>query len=248
MSQKLVYSTVTTSNPMGTWFRTLPRQETEKMLLDAVQHAAQGLSSMVGQTIHVEGVQVKTMPLAQVSVYAGNPETEMVGIYLLIRGGLEGQSILLLSRPSAVRLVDLLLGASPEATPFSSEVGGHPMGDEPGQQPEIDWPGELERSVLAEIGNLMVSYFLNAVADSLGKERLLYPSPAAVMVDMLGALLDVIATPVAARSNELLVVSCDLRSENVFSQDTDGNGDSRTGVQMLFWILPQPTIRTTAII
>lgn len=248
MSQKFVYSTVTTSNPTGTWFHALPKPETEEMLRGAVQHAAHGLSGMVGQTIRVEAMQVKTVPLAQVSVHAGNPETEMVGIYLLIRGGLEGQAILLLSRPSALRLVNLLLGTSLGATPSPLAAGRDPMGDEPEQQPEIDWPDELERSTLAEIGNLMVSYFLNTVADSLGKERLLYPSPPAVMVDMLGAMLDVIATPVAARSNELLVVSCDLQAETTFIRNTDGNGDSGKGVQVLFWILPQPTMRTTAII
>jgi chemotaxis protein CheC len=133
----------------------------------------------------------------------------MIGVYLLIGGGLRGQAILILPLPSALNLVDLL------------------MGEPPGTATEL---GEMERSALGEVGNLIVSYFLSAVADLVGMPQLLRPSPPAVMVDMLGAILDVIITPVAAVRDDLLIV------------ETAFEGVQGT-VQARFWVLPDPALR-----
>jgi chemotaxis protein CheY-P-specific phosphatase CheC len=51
----------------------------------------------------------------------------MIGIYLLIRGGLQGQAILLLSPTDALHLIELLLNTAPGTVTL----------------------GELERSALA---------------------------------------------------------------------------------------------------
>jgi len=92
--------------------------------------------------------------------------------------------------------------------------------------------GEMERSALAEAGNLVVSYFLNAVATFLKKPRLLQPSPPTVMVDMLGAILDVVMTPVAVVSDDLMIV------EAAFTPGTSTNGGSDRAIQVHFWVLP----------
>jgi chemotaxis protein CheC len=130
----------------------------------------------------------------------------MVGIYLLMQGDLNGQAIMIFPLDSALNLADLLLDAPPgTATSL----------------------GELERSALAEVGNLTVSYFLNAMSALTGKP--LRPSPPAVMVDMLGAILDVVAVSAAATSDELLIVETML-------QEPDGD------VQGRFWVMPDPAI------
>jgi chemotaxis protein CheY-P-specific phosphatase CheC len=77
---------------------------------------------------------------------------------------------------------------------------------------------------------MAVSYFLNAVSGISKTPELLRPSPPAVMVDMLGAILDVIVTPVAAVRDDLLII------ETAFK---DGAG----AIQGRFWVLPDPTIR-----
>jgi chemotaxis protein CheC len=113
----------------------------------------------------------------------GDPESEMVGIYLLMKGDLSGQAILIFPLASALNLADALLDA-PLGT--SSSLG------------------DLECSALAEAGNLTVSYFLNAMAALTGIP--LRPSPPAVMVDMLGAILNVVITSLAATSDDLLMI------------------------------------------
>jgi chemotaxis protein CheC len=54
--------------------------------------------------------------------------------------------------------------------------------------------GEMEESALGELGNIVGSSFLNALADATGLTLL--PSPPSVMTDMAGALLDVITADI----------------------------------------------------
>jgi chemotaxis protein CheC len=132
----------------------------------------------------------------------GHPESEMVGVYFKMRGDLGGQAMLMLPLSSALNLADLL------------------MEEAPGTSTSL---GEVERSALAEAGHLMVAYFLNAMAVLTGKP--LRPSPPAVMVDMLGSILSVLATAVGVESNELMIIETIL-------QDVEGLVEAR------FWVLP----------
>jgi chemotaxis protein CheC len=168
----------------------------------ATQNAARGLSGMVGHSITTSAPRAKVVRFDDVSTYVGNPEAEMVGIYLLMEGDLSGQAILMLSLVSALNLADWLMD-----TPLGTSTN----------------LGNLERSALAEVGNLTVSYFLNAVAALTG--RPLRPSPPAVVVDMLGAILNVVITPMAAMNDDMLIIETVLR-------DSDGD------VQAYFWVLP----------
>jgi chemotaxis protein CheC len=169
---------------------------------------ARGLSDIAGRTISNDDPIVERVPVHQVSREAGDPEAQMVGIYLVMRGGLRGQALLILSVDSALNLVDLM------------------MGKEPGTATDF---GEMECSALAEVGNIAVSRFLAGVA-SLGEmPDVLYPSPPAVMVNMLGATLDVIVTPVAAVRDDLLIIDTAFK-------------DSRGVVEGRFWVLPDPSI------
>lgn len=172
------------------------------MMRVAVQNAARGLTAMVGRYIVPEDSKATMIRFDQVVAHFGDPETEAVGIYLLMQGALSGQIVLIMPLPSALNLADLLMGA--------------PLGT----TTALD---ELERSALAEVGNLAACYFLNAMASLTGK--LLQPSPPAVMVDMLGAILNVIVTPVAAVSDDLLIIETVLR-------------DAADSVVARFWVLP----------
>ncbi len=188
----------------GVWKELLLGERSQELLSAAMYHTARNLSEMVGRPIEIDVPKVERIPIYQVAEHAGGPETEMVGIYLLLDGDLCGQAVLMLSVPEALRLVDLLMG-EPEGTTMALE--------------------DLERSALAEIGNLTISGFLNAVAALTGVPG--RPSPPAVVVDMLGAILDVVATSVAAVSDELFIV------ETVFQEP------GRTTKARL-WVLPDP--------
>lgn len=124
---------------LASWLHETSGPEFSRAWQTAMRGAGRGLSAMLGHPICITPLWLGTVPLAQIAAHTGDPETEMVGIYMLIEGDLSGQAILTLSLTSALNLVGMLLD-----TP-------------PGTAARL---GQLERSALAEVGNLMVSYFL----------------------------------------------------------------------------------------
>ena len=191
------------------WKSLINGPRSEHRLRKVMWCVAGGLSELTGRFVSNDDPIVEKVPIAQVPARAGSPEAKMVGIYVVIGGGLRGQVILILPMTSALNLADLMM-------------------DEPlGTATDL---GLMERSVLSEVGNMAISYFLNSVASLDEMPDLLRPSPPAVMVDMLGAILNVIVTPVAAVRDDLLIIETAFR-------------DTRGAIQGRFWVLPDPAIR-----
>ncbi len=203
------------SASLAAWLSEIPEPKLEEVLHTAVASAARGLADFVGRPIHLSTFQVEAVPVARITRYAGDPEAGMVGIYLLLEGDLRGQAILIMPLDSARALASVLVDTLPDTANVL---------------------GDLERSALAEVGNVMVSYFLNAVAGFLRRPRPLYPSPPAVMVDMLGAILDVVAAPAATESDNLLIVACGLSMGRMESHQRVSMQQS--AMQVHFWVLP----------
>lgn len=85
--------------------------------------------------------------------------------------------------------------------------------------------GSMERSALGEVGNLTGTFFLNAVDELIGYGS--RPTPPAVMVDMVGSILDVVvATMGEVEQNVLLFKTSFI----VGNRETPAN----------FWIVPDP--------
>jgi chemotaxis protein CheC len=171
------------------------------MLHTAMESVACSLTDMIGQVIVNDAPKIKKVPVDQVSVCTNDSETTVVGIYLQMKSGLYGRVVLIMPLHFALNLVDLMTG-----TPG-------------GTANKLDTVGI---SALAEMGNLTLSYFLNAVADS--KSEMLHPSPPIVVVDMLSAILNTIVKPSAA-SDDLLVI------ETIFAS-------TAMNVEFCFLVLP----------
>ena len=134
----------------------------------AMKRVAQVLSDTVGQSIYHRALRTETVPIAKLSERIGDPKAKTVCVQLQIGGDARGQALLLLSWESALRLVDLLMG--------------EPLGTTPNV-------GFAERTALAEIGNLAVAHFGNALVAYLQQPRRLQPSSPNVLVDSLEAIL-----------------------------------------------------------
>ena len=186
------------------WASFVERDKVAGLLSAAMDHAAAGLSQMVGRPISIKIPSIQVVPIGQVAEHAGGAETEMVGVYLLIEGDVPAQAILMISQDDALHLVDLLMDI-PEGS--TTELG------------------ELEKSALGEVGNLTVSLFLNEIATLTGSSS--KPSPPAVMIDMLGAIVNVVTTPIAATADDLLILETEFRE------------DARV-VNVHFWVMPYP--------
>lgn len=173
------------------------------MANEGIHNAARGIAAMVGDTVTVSRPLVRQVPLTQIPNLLGSPEVETVGIYLRTSGEIAVQILLIVPYTYALELVDLMLGQSPNTTQKL---------------------GPLERSALAELGNLGGTFFLNAVASATGLSA--RPTPPAVMVDMVGAIVDILlSTPGTGDSEQVLMV-----------QATFSRGERQALVE--FWVVP----------
>ncbi|HHX43195.1 MAG TPA: CheY-P-specific phosphatase CheC [Chloroflexi bacterium] len=174
----------------------------ETLAQEGLESAAHGLSVFVGHEIRLTEPRVAILPITEVPSIMGGPETLAVGIYLAVDGDMDGHILLLLEQQAAAALVDLLMDNAPGTTTAL---------------------GPLERSALAEVGNLTGALFLNSVARMCGVSA--RPSPPAVLEDMVGAILDVIVVAVGAISEYIVAI------ETTFCRS-----DRR--VEALFWVIP----------
>jgi chemotaxis protein CheC len=163
---------------------------------------------MIGRPVKICRLRVKRVPIDQLTLDTANPEAETVGVYLLSGDDLPGQAILMLSLDDAMYMTDWLLEARPGTT---------------------NRLGDLEYSALAETGNLVLSAFLNAVAEFAGKPLRL--SPPAVTVDMLATILETAVASVATVTDELLIIETDFIN-------------LESSLLIRFWMLPDPAILT----
>lgn len=152
----------------------VPADALHDMVLQAARKAAAALSEMAGRTIVVESAELGWVPLAEISQIGGDPERQVVAVYLGVEGAAPGHILLALSESMAHDLVDMLLG-QPVGT--TRELG------------------DLEVSALAETGNVTGSFFLNALADN--GHLVLPPTPPVVIHEMCGAILDTLASDLA---------------------------------------------------
>ncbi|MBI5712388.1 MAG: chemotaxis protein CheC [Chloroflexi bacterium] len=180
----------------------------QNMARVGVTHAAEGFGGALGEKVIASHSQTELVPLPAIPTLLGGAENDAVGIYLQMQGALPGQMMLVLPHLKAFELADLVLGV--------------PVGT-------TQQLGSLERSALAEVGNMTGSFFLSAIASLTGLDT--RPSPPAVVVDMVGAIIDIIVATSGGTSDQVLVIrsafQCDGRE-----------------VQADFWVIPD-TVKTS---
>ena len=146
-------------------------------------NAIAGLSEMLGQAVQVQSLNPRRVPAGDLVDIIGARESVSVGVYLAVSGSGSGHMFLTFPPETAMELIDMV------------------MGEPPGTTLQLD---EMEESVMAEMGNIMGSFFLTALADATGLS--LSPSPPAVMMDMAGSILDVALISILEESDDALVV------------------------------------------
>jgi chemotaxis protein CheC len=159
-------------------------------------HAATSLSQMLGSTIEMSVPAIKVVDLSQLGQYMGEESAAMVAFEL--QGDIPhgGYILFYITRESAVRMTNTMLG-----------------------QTEINRPlSEMDESALLEVGNIMVSAFLDATAELLGFVML--PSPPALTIDMAHAAMQSLIAQMQEETNEVLLFSTELVCEE-FKVDSD---------------------------
>jgi chemotaxis protein CheC len=152
-------------------------------------HAATTLSQMLGSTIEMSVPAIKVIDLSKLGDYMGEESAAMVAFEL--QGDIPhgGYVLFYITRESAVRMTNTMLGMTETNRPLS----------------------EMDESALLEVGNIMVSAFLDATAELLGFVML--PSPPALTIDMAHAAMQSLIAQMQEETNEVLLFSTELTCE-----------------------------------
>lgn len=167
-----------------------------------IKNAAYGFSGMIGRKIEVSNPVARLVPLLSIPDIVGGPDDDAVGIYLRFEGDMAGQIMIIMPYQKALELVDLLMELPQGATKNL---------------------GSLERSALGELGNLCGTFFLNSLSKMV--DASFRPSPPAVMVDMIGAILDVVVATTGGVSEHVLLMQANFM-------------DGSRSVEANFWVIP----------
>jgi chemotaxis protein CheC len=159
-------------------------------------HAATTLSQMLGSTIEMSVPAIRVVELSQLGQYMGEESAAMVAFEL--QGDIPhgGYILFYITRESAVRMTNTMLGQTETNRPLS----------------------EMDESALLEVGNIMVSAFLDATAELLGIVML--PSPPALTIDMAHAAMQSLIAQMQEETDEVLLFSTELVCEE-YKVDSD---------------------------
>jgi len=152
-------------------------------------HAATTLSIMLVSTIEMSVPAIKVVDLSQLGEYMGEESAAMVAFELQGEIPHGGYILFYITRESAVRLTNTMLGLTETNRPLD----------------------EMDQSALIEVGNIMVSAFLDATAELLGLVML--PSPPSLTVDMAHAAMQSLIAQLQEETNEVLLFSTELVCE-----------------------------------
>jgi chemotaxis protein CheC len=169
---------------------------------EGIKNAAHGFSGMIGRKIEVSNPALRLVPLLTIPELVGGPEDDAVGIYLRFEGDMIGQIMMIMPYQKAMELVDLLMDI-PQGT--------------------TQHLGSIERSALGELGNMCGTFFLNSLAKLVGAS--IKPTPPAVMVDMVGAILDIVVATSGGISDQILLMQANFM-------------DGVRSVEANFWVIP----------
>jgi chemotaxis protein CheC len=166
--------------------------------------ASTALSSLLGRSVDISVPKAFVLPMADAVSSIGDPESEATGVVLGVVGEMEA-SVMLLFTPNDETLMCELLDVEPRT--------------------------EIGVSALMEIGNIVGTSYINALAGMTGTE--LEPTPPAAATDMLAAIVETVLAERAAAGDVALLLDSDLVVENEDCSVTFLLVPDRGGVEQL---------------
>ena len=149
-------------------------------------HAATTLSQMLGSSVEMSVPGIEVVDIARLGEHMGEESAAMVAFELQGEIPHGGYIIFYITRESAIRLTNTMLGLT-----------------------EMDRPlNEMDQSALLEVGNIMVSAFLDATAELLG--FIMLPSPPALSIDMAHAAMQSLIAQSNDDMDEVMLFSTEL--------------------------------------
>ncbi len=144
-------------------------------------NAATSLSQMLGREVELNVPRVLAVPVAEAVEACGSPDDATTSVVIPLDGDIDGMVLLLIDPEGAEALCGLL------GVEAGSEIG---------------------ESALREIGNILGTSCLNALASMTGLH--LEPRPPHLTTDMLGAIVSSLTLSQTASTDLVLVLDSEL--------------------------------------
>ena len=151
-------------------------------------NATTTLASLLQSKVDMKVPNVMMLDFKDVGKLLGGEEQEMVAAYLGVEGDVTGSILFLIKKDTAFMIAKRLLGE------YCSD----------------DF-GEMERSAVKEVSNIITGSYLNALATMTGLT--IYPSVPDLAVDMAGAILSVPAIEFGIMGDKILLIQSQLTNE-----------------------------------
>lgn len=158
-------------------------------------NATTALATMLNIKVDMSVPNVALLPFDNISSFIGSEEQTVVGILLEIQGDIDGMMMFLFDMKSAHHLVNSLMMRDVHQ-------------DENGM---ADF-SEMEMSALNEIGNIVSGSYLSALSGLTGMKMV--SSVPALSIDMLGALLSVLAIEFGKYGDKLLMIQSEFGEDD----------------------------------
>jgi chemotaxis protein CheC len=150
---------------------------------DGARRAGRGVSGLLGQDITIRVPNVRMGTRVDACDAVGGPESIVLGAYLSFSGDVTGHVVLLFPEQRALECADLMCG--------------QPVGT----TTAID---ELTESAIGELGNVVGSGFINALADL--NNLILHPSPPTIVHDMAIAMVETVYAEVMMQDGQVIMM------------------------------------------
>lgn len=146
-------------------------------------NAISSLSALIGKPVKMTVPKVKLLDFSEITMVMGNPEDLIFGIMVSVSGDINGMMMFTLSLDSARILINEMMDKDmKDAEEFT----------------------DIDLSALEEIGNILCSSYLNALATLINKR--VTPSVPMLGKDMAQAILSVPAIEFSKISDKVLFI------------------------------------------
>lgn len=152
-------------------------------------NAATSLSQMLDTTVDMAVPTVRILDINDAATALGGPENAVVGILVKLYGDIEGIMMFIIEQDFVKTALQVLLGED---------------------MVQCEKLSEIELSAISEIGNIMISAYINSIG-TLSQLNIKTSVPA-VSVDMVGAILSVPAIEMSSVSERIIFIEDDFLS------------------------------------
>ena len=160
-------------------------------------HAATALSKMINKKVTLPVIpRVSWVEFANVADFVGGPENVIVGIFVSITGNIQGMMMYLMDIDAAHDLVAIVLGKKDDIENKYVFT-------------------EIERSVIEEVGNIMISSYLTSLSGLTNSQ--IKQSIPFMTVDMANAILSVPASEFGKMADSILFIESNISFEDIES-------------------------------